>query len=82
MVALLAAVSAERMRATVHELAGDRYAGRRVGTPGGHAAATWLAERLGELGAETQMSGFDVEDVRELYDTPLSNGAPAAGHSA
>ncbi|SFI61306.1 Peptidase family M28 [Streptosporangium canum] len=69
--ALLEAVSAERMQATVHELAGDHYAGRRVGTPGGRAAATWLAERLGELGAEVRLSGFDVADVRELYDTPV-----------
>ncbi|MGV9310356.1 hypothetical protein ACWENQ_41005 [Nonomuraea sp. NPDC004354] len=28
-----------RMHATVRELAGDRYAGRRVGSPGGRAAA-------------------------------------------
>ncbi|WP_231618574.1 M28 family metallopeptidase [Nonomuraea sp. SBT364] len=69
--ALLEAVSAERMQATVHELAGDRYAGRRVGTPGGQAAATWLAERLGELGATTELSGFDVANVRELYATPV-----------
>lgn len=68
---LVEAVSATRMQATVHELAGDRYAGRRVGTPGGHAAATWLAERLGELDAETELSGFDVANVRELYATPV-----------
>ncbi|WP_236004398.1 M28 family metallopeptidase [Nonomuraea antri] len=68
---LLEAVSAERMQATVHELAADRYAGRRVGTPGGQASAVWLAERLGELGAETQLSGFDVASVRELYATPV-----------
>lgn len=69
--ALLEAVSAQRMQATVHELAGDRYAGRRVGTPGGQAAATWLADRLGELGAGTELSGFDVANVRELYGTPV-----------
>ncbi|WP_246147995.1 M28 family metallopeptidase [Nonomuraea turkmeniaca] len=69
--ALVERVSVARMRATVYELAGDRYAGRRVGTPGGHAAATWLAERLGELGAEVRLSGFDVADVRELYETPV-----------
>ncbi|MGV9775399.1 M28 family metallopeptidase [Streptosporangium sp. NPDC003464] len=68
---LVEAVSATRMHATVRELAGDHYAGRRVGTPGGRAAATWLAERLGELGAETELSGFDVASVRELYATPL-----------
>ncbi|SPL98831.1 Aminopeptidase Y (Arg, Lys, Leu preference) [[Actinomadura] parvosata subsp. kistnae] len=69
--ALLKAVSAGRMQATVRELAGDRYAGRRVGTPGGQAAAIWLIERLGELGAATALSGFDVAGVRELYATPV-----------
>ncbi|NUR91646.1 MAG: M28 family peptidase, partial [Nonomuraea sp.] len=33
--------------------------------------ASWLAERLGELGAETELSGFDVANVRELYATPV-----------
>ncbi|MFB4294662.1 M28 family metallopeptidase [Nonomuraea sp. ATR24] len=68
---LLEAVSAQRMQSTVRELADDRYTGRRVGTPGGLAAATWLAERLGELGAATDLSGFDVANVRELYATPV-----------
>ncbi|MFB4263166.1 M28 family metallopeptidase [Nonomuraea sp. GTA35] len=58
------------MLATVRELAADRYAGRRVGTPGGRAAATWLAGRLGELGAEAELIGFPVSGVRELYGTP------------
>ncbi|MGW3353400.1 M28 family metallopeptidase [Nonomuraea rubra] len=69
--ALAEAVSATRMQATVRELAGDRYAGRRVGTSGGRAAATWLAAQLGELGAQVQVSEFDVVGVRELYATPV-----------
>ncbi|MEO3806802.1 M28 family peptidase [Nonomuraea sp. B1E8] len=69
--ALVEAVSATRMHAVVCELAGDRYAGRRVGTSGGRAAATWLAARLGELGAQVQLSDFDVVGVRELYATPV-----------
>ncbi|UBU14009.1 M28 family metallopeptidase [Nonomuraea gerenzanensis] len=68
---LLERVSKEQMQATVRELADDRYAGRRVGTPGGRAAAAWLGERLAELGAEVESSGFTVTGVRELYDTPL-----------
>ncbi|MFC4111062.1 M28 family peptidase [Nonomuraea zeae] len=69
--ALVEAVSATRMHAAVRELAGDRYAGRRVGSPGGHAAAAWLAKQLGELGAQVQLPEFDVEGVRELYQTPV-----------
>ncbi|MFB4269170.1 M28 family metallopeptidase [Nonomuraea sp. GTA35] len=69
--ALVEAVSATRMHATVRELASDRYAGRRVGSPGGRAAASWLAARLGELGAQVQLSEFDVAGVRELYATPV-----------
>ncbi|MEU4512425.1 M28 family peptidase [Nonomuraea wenchangensis] len=64
-------VSAARMSATVHELARDHYAGRRVGTPGGRAAAAWLAERLRELGAQVELDSFPVADVRELYATPV-----------
>ncbi|QFY09336.1 M28 family peptidase [Nonomuraea phyllanthi] len=69
--ALVEAVSATRMHATVRELADDRYAGRRVGSPGGRAAASWLAERLGDLGAQVQVLEFDVAGVRELYATPV-----------
>ncbi|MGW0485389.1 M28 family metallopeptidase [Nonomuraea sp. NPDC003214] len=64
-------VSAARMRATVHELAADRYSGRRVGTPGGRAAAAWLAARLRELGGDVRLDGFPVADVRDLYATPV-----------
>ncbi|GAA4923725.1 hypothetical protein GCM10023334_028090 [Nonomuraea thailandensis] len=69
--AVVERVSAARMLATVHELARDHYAGRRVGTPGGRAAAAWLAERLRELGAEVELDSFPVADVRELYATPV-----------
>ncbi|MFI7416627.1 M28 family metallopeptidase [Nonomuraea sp. NPDC049684] len=69
--AVVERVSAARMLATVHELARDHYAGRRVGTPGGRAAAAWLAERLRELGAEVELDPFPVADVRELYATPV-----------
>ncbi|MFD8531675.1 M28 family peptidase [Streptosporangium canum] len=59
------------MLASVAELASDGYAGRRVGTPGGQAAAAWLAERLRELGASVRFDSFDVSGVRELYRTPV-----------
>ncbi len=58
------------MRATVAELAADRYQGRRVGTAGGQAAGIWLADRLRELGPDVRLEPFDVKDVRELYRTP------------
>ncbi|MEV4174811.1 M28 family peptidase, partial [Nonomuraea sp. NPDC049709] len=69
--AALEQLSTGRMLATVRELAGDRYSGRRVGTPGGRAAATWLAGELRELGAEVELTGFPVSGVRELYGTPI-----------
>ncbi|MER5324488.1 M28 family metallopeptidase [Streptosporangium roseum] len=71
MAAALEQVNAERMLASVAELASDGYAGRRVGTPGGQAAATWLAERLRELGASVRFDPFGVSGVRELYRTPV-----------
>ncbi|MFB4284054.1 M28 family peptidase [Nonomuraea sp. MTCD27] len=69
--AALEQLSTGRMLATVRELAADRYSGRRVGTPGGRAAATWLAGELRELGAEVELTGFPVSGVRELYGTPV-----------
>ncbi|WP_239090078.1 M28 family metallopeptidase [Sphaerimonospora thailandensis] len=68
--AVMGRLSAKRMLATVRELARDDYTGRRVGTPGGRAAATWLAARLRDLGAEVDLVRFPVTSVRELYGTP------------
>ncbi|WP_327090361.1 M28 family metallopeptidase [Nonomuraea sp. NBC_01738] len=67
---VLAEVSADRMTATVRELADDRFTGRRVGTAGGRAAADWLAARLRELNATVELTAFPVTGVRELYGTP------------
>ncbi|MBB4941949.1 hypothetical protein FHR32_006335 [Streptosporangium album] len=69
--AALQQVSAQRMLTCVAELAADGYTGRRVGTPGGQAAAAWLAEQLRELGAGVQLDPFGVSSVRELYHTPV-----------
>ncbi len=69
--AALEQVSAQRMLACVEHLAGEAYAGRRVGTPGGRAAASWLAEQLSGLGAQVRLDAFDVAEVRELYRTPV-----------
>ncbi|WP_405144351.1 M28 family metallopeptidase [Sphaerisporangium sp. NBC_01403] len=69
--AALEHLDARRMAATVNALAADRYAGRRVGTPGGQAAAGWLADRLGDLGASVDLDRFPVAGVRELYATPV-----------
>lgn len=62
--------SAETMLATVHELAADRYAGRRIGTPGGKAAAAWLADQLRAVGAAVTPDAFEVTGVKELQSTP------------
>ena len=63
---------AARMRAVIEELADTRYAGRRVGTPGGFAAARWLLVYLGELGATAHLDEFEVSGaVREVYSTPV-----------
>lgn len=63
--------SVETMLATVHELASDRYRGRRIGTPGGKAAALWLAERLCDLGATVTLDSFEAGGVKELRATPV-----------
>ncbi|NUR28133.1 MAG: M28 family peptidase [Catenulispora sp.] len=59
------------MTELVQQLAADRFAGRRVGTPGGRAAAAFLADRLRSLGAEVGSDEFPVQNVRELYGTPV-----------
>ena len=61
-----------RMRAVVAELAASRYAGRRVGSAGGRAAAGWLAEQLAGLGAAVDVDEFAVVGVvRDVYATPV-----------
>jgi aminopeptidase YwaD len=59
-----------RLQATIAELAADTYQGRRVGTPGGQAAAAWLARQLTDLGATVTTETFHVSAVRDLYATP------------
>jgi aminopeptidase YwaD len=62
--------SAEAVAATVRELASDQYLGRRIGTPGGKAAAVWLADRLRGLGADVTLDPFEASGVKELQATP------------
>ncbi|HET6704327.1 M28 family metallopeptidase, partial [Amycolatopsis sp.] len=62
-------LSGSRLRSTVTTLAEDRFTGRRVGTPGGRAAAAWLAGQLQAIGATVTTDEFPVA-VRELYRTP------------
>ncbi|MFI5891097.1 M28 family metallopeptidase [Actinoplanes sp. NPDC051513] len=64
---LIAAVDESRMATTVAALAGDRFTGRRVGTPGSSAARDWLAGRLRDFGALVQMGEFPVRSVPEVY---------------
>jgi hypothetical protein len=66
----LAAVSEERLSATVAALAGDRFAGRRVGSAGGAAARAWLGQRLADLGARVDFEAFEVRSIPEVYAEP------------
>jgi aminopeptidase YwaD len=62
----------ERMLATVYRLAADEFTGRRTGTPGGRAAAAWLADELRRVGAAVSVDEFPVTGaVKDLYRTPL-----------
>ena len=71
----------DAMKQIVARLAADEYAGRRVGTPGGRAAAEWLADLLSEVGAAVTLDEFAVRGaVREVYATPqltIHNGHTA-----
>ncbi|GAA4716640.1 M28 family metallopeptidase [Phytohabitans rumicis] len=67
---LLTAVSGERMAATVAALAGDGFAGRRVGTAGGAAACAWLAQQVAGLGAAVRSAPFPVRSVPRMYAAP------------
>lgn len=61
----------ERMHDVVTRLAGDAFAGRRVGSAGGRAAARWLADQMRAAGADVALDEFTVEGaVREVYATP------------
>ncbi len=73
-------VSGPRLKATVAALADDRFAGRRVGTPGGHAAGLWLAGQLRAIGASVTTDEFPVADVRELYRTPEFSWSAGSTH--
>jgi hypothetical protein len=64
---LIAAVDGQRMVGTVAALAGDRFTGRRTGTPGGTAARDWLAGQLGELGADVHEEAFVAPAVPDIY---------------
>jgi hypothetical protein len=68
--AVLDRVDGDRMTATVAMLAADRFAGRRVGTPGGAAARAWLGQRLADLGADVTFAPFPVRSVPDVYTTP------------
>lgn len=60
-----------RMREVVDRLAGADFAGRRVGSAGGRAAALWLADQVRAAGAEVVLDEFTVDGaVREVYATP------------
>lgn len=60
----------ERMLATVHRLAADEFTGRRVGTPGGRAAAAWLADQLRDVGAAVTGIGMGLPGYQTPAETP------------
>jgi hypothetical protein len=63
-------VDGDRMAATVAMLAAGRFAGRRVGTPGGAAARAWLGQGLADLGADVTFAPFPVRSVPDVYAVP------------
>jgi aminopeptidase YwaD len=69
--ALLDQVSGERMAATVTTLAADAFTGRRVGSPGGTAAAAWLMDLLTASGAAVTRDTFTVGNVPQVYAPPV-----------
>lgn len=67
---LLDAVSGDRLAATMTALAGEVFAGRRVGSAGGAAARGWLGQRLVDLGGAVTVEPFPVGAVPEIYAPP------------
>jgi hypothetical protein len=68
--ALLGQVDAARMSATVDRLAGDDFAGRRAGSPGGAAARGWLRDQLAGLSADVAIDPFEVRSVPVVHAAP------------
>ncbi|GIG90676.1 M28 family metallopeptidase [Plantactinospora endophytica] len=80
----LAGVSADRLTSSVTMLAGDAFAGRRVGTPGNDAARGWLAARLADSGTAVHTDPFPVRAVPDIHAAPTARfgtGASAASLS-
>jgi len=72
--------AAGRMRAVIARLASDDFKGRRIGTPGGTAAAAWLASHLESLGAQAFTDSLPVRGVvKELSATPLLHWTTTSG---
>jgi hypothetical protein len=67
---LLAAVSGQRMSATVARLASEEFTGRRVGTAGGAAARAWLGGLLTDIAATPIEDPFAVPAVPDIYRVP------------
>jgi hypothetical protein len=70
---LLTAVDGERLAATVTELAGPAFGGRRVGTPGGAAARARLGQHLADLRAAVSFEAFPVSGIPDVYATPTAS---------
>ncbi|MET7402248.1 M28 family peptidase [Dactylosporangium sp. NPDC005572] len=78
----LGRVAGERMAATVATLAGEAFAGRRVGSAGGAAARAWLARHLDDAGAAVTLEPFTVPHVPEVYAVPTVSWSGGASGGA
>ncbi|MEV6929170.1 hypothetical protein AB0M46_32420 [Dactylosporangium sp. NPDC051485] len=57
-------------------LAGDAFAGRRVGSAGGAAARAWLTQQLDDAGATVTFEAFTVPHAPERGLHPAGGGLP------
>lgn len=72
--------AALRMTGVIARLTEDDFTGRRIGTPGGDAAARWLAAHLEALGAQAHRDTFPVVGaVKELTATPALRWTSTGG---
>jgi hypothetical protein len=64
----------ERLAEDVRTLAGEDWRGRRAGTPGGDAAASWIAEEFAELGLAPGVAGSYLQRFSFIEGAQLGSG--------
>lgn len=84
-----AAISADRLMATVRELSSSDYAGREVGTPGGMKARAWIRDRFEAAGLRPIGGSFEqafsfapAESAAGAAAMPSVNGVNLVGRCA